>query len=257
MWYLIVPPLVFLGSLWLLLLFLSRRTADPTLQEKLENELNPPTRRILFIKEETGLRILEKVTQRFKVMSLKMHNSFNSLSQSIKERRAVFTKRAEEKRAMVPDEAGDLTPPGMKQSPWKRFGRGNAASIRVSGGDEPLDGEGASPAKPSMENEERSFEPAKSFGDSIARGTGMLLRRRRENNGKPKRLVSEEDLIAKIAKNPKDAIAYEELGDYYMETDTLEDAKACYRQVIKLSPLNREVKDKVRKLERLLTQRGR
>lgn len=60
----------------------------------------------------------------------------------------------------------------------------------------------------------------------------------------------EEQLIASIAENPRDTTAYEELGDLYLAARNMQDAKACYRQVLKLHPTNRAVKLKIRKVER-------
>jgi predicted Zn-dependent protease len=75
-------------------------------------------------------------------------------------------------------------------------------------------------------------------------------RRRTPANG-----FREEDLIARIAADPKDFTAYESLGDYYLETDNVKDAKECYRQVLRLSPVQRMVKIKIRRLEKLLSQK--
>lgn len=62
----------------------------------------------------------------------------------------------------------------------------------------------------------------------------------------------EELLIERIAANPKDVEAYERLGEYYMEIENFEFSKECFKQVIKLSPTNRNAKYKIKKLERLL-----
>ena len=64
----------------------------------------------------------------------------------------------------------------------------------------------------------------------------------------------EELLIERIAANPKDIEAYERLGEYYMEIKNYEFAKECFKQVIKLDPLNRNVKYKMRRLEHLLSR---
>lgn len=69
-------------------------------------------------------------------------------------------------------------------------------------------------------------------------------------------VVREESLITRIARDPKDFTAYEELGDYYLEMENIKDAKECYRQVLKLSPVHRMVKIKIRRLEKLLTRAG-
>lgn len=65
----------------------------------------------------------------------------------------------------------------------------------------------------------------------------------------------EELLIDRIAVNPKDTEAYERLGEYYMEIKSYEFAKECFKQVMKLDPLNRKVKYQMRRLENLLSKR--
>ncbi len=62
----------------------------------------------------------------------------------------------------------------------------------------------------------------------------------------------EELLIERVAANPKDIEAYERLGEYYVEIENYVDAKECFKQVMKLSPTNRNVKYKIKRLERLL-----
>jgi tetratricopeptide (TPR) repeat protein len=62
-------------------------------------------------------------------------------------------------------------------------------------------------------------------------------------------------LIERIAANPKDVEAYERLGEYYMEIDSLNDAKECFKQVLKLDPKNRNVKYRMRILETMIHQK--
>ncbi len=62
-------------------------------------------------------------------------------------------------------------------------------------------------------------------------------------------------LIERIASNPKDTEAYERLGEYYFEIENYEHSKECFKQVVKLDPINMNAKDKMRKLERLLSRR--
>jgi len=63
----------------------------------------------------------------------------------------------------------------------------------------------------------------------------------------------EELLIERIATNPKDIEAYERLGQYYMEIENYEFAKECFKQIVKLNPVNRNAKYTLKKLERLLS----
>lgn len=65
----------------------------------------------------------------------------------------------------------------------------------------------------------------------------------------------EDLLIERIAANPKDVEAYERLGEYYMEIDSLTDAKECFKQVLKLDPKNGNVKYRMRRLEVMLHKR--
>jgi len=62
----------------------------------------------------------------------------------------------------------------------------------------------------------------------------------------------EDLLIERIAANPKDSEAYERLGEYYMEIDSLVDAKECFKQVLKLDPKNADVKYRMRRLETMM-----
>jgi tetratricopeptide (TPR) repeat protein len=62
----------------------------------------------------------------------------------------------------------------------------------------------------------------------------------------------EELLIERIAADPRDVEAYERLAEYYFEVGNYEDAKECYKQVIKLDPKNRNVRYKMRRLERII-----
>lgn len=80
-----------------------------------------------------------------------------------------------------------------------------------------------------------------------------------ERVAKPKYITEMKDrledlLIERIAANPKDVEAYERLGEYYMEIENFEFAKECFKQVIKLSPANRNAKYTLKKLERLLSK---
>jgi len=65
----------------------------------------------------------------------------------------------------------------------------------------------------------------------------------------------EDLLIERIAANPKDTEAYERLGEYYMEIDSVNDAKECFKQVLKLDPKNRNVKYRMKRLESMMHKR--
>lgn len=64
--------------------------------------------------------------------------------------------------------------------------------------------------------------------------------------------VQEGDLIERIARNPKDIEAYELLGDLYMSRKDYDDAKACYRQVLRIDPHHASISAKFRTIEDLV-----
>lgn len=268
MWYLIVPPLVFLSSLWLLLWFSSKRAADPLLSTKLD-ALPAAGRSFFFFREELGLRLLERLTQHFKIFSLKLHNSFTRLARALRERRERLKPKKETPSHIVdfPQHSGSARPEPRHW--WQRLkpaSQNAPASLERAAQLSPETPPREAAVPPVTLGTERAATATPDASQAVAirrpsllrtatpPETPALLRRRRPV---AQRQWSEEELIGRIATNPKDAQAYELLGDYYMDGENLEDAKACYRQVIKLLPLNREVKEKVRRLERLLTQRGR
>jgi len=79
-----------------------------------------------------------------------------------------------------------------------------------------------------------------------------LLEKKEGTEKKEKREIFEKILVERIAANPKDIEAYERLGEYYLEIENLNYSKECFKQVLKLNPQNRSVKNKMRKLERML-----
>jgi tetratricopeptide (TPR) repeat protein len=66
--------------------------------------------------------------------------------------------------------------------------------------------------------------------------------------------ILEKILIERIAANPKDVEAYERLGEYYFEIENWEYAKECFKQIIKLNPENKNVRTKMKELEKILAK---
>lgn len=243
MWYLIIPPIIVILSLSFLLWYLSRKGADPAVAEKAaQMETETP---IHFSRAKAfSLGILEKLTQRFKIGSLRMHNALHDWSQSIKERRRVVEESV----------ASQQSDPAIPE----------AAAEQV------LSSENAKPSGQSLSDEpivrRKKSEDVREFQAAQAVVAKERVRAERpmvsetavhpETKKKKARNVSqEEELIGRIAVNPKDFTAYEALGDHYMERENVRDAKECYRQVLRLSPVHRMVKIKIRRLEKLLAER--
>lgn len=74
--------------------------------------------------------------------------------------------------------------------------------------------------------------------------------RKRQNeeikkDGKAEFKKNEQKLIIEIAKNPKNAVLYEELGDLYTKTGDYLDAKESYEAATELSPQSESLKQKL------------
>ena len=238
---------------------------------------------------------MEKTTQRFKVSSLRMHNSMNELLQRIKAKK----ERIEESGATSPEEekpetaaplpmSEEKTDSSVPEKPRARFGFLRRFKKEMRQGTEVSEPSQRTPLDREQRAESRIEEEKKTYAEdsllyqpitrrirhegregevtpereSIARPmvSETAVQPEKERSLKRKRtrtsVTREEALISRIAMNPKDFTSYEALGDYYLEMENIKDAKECYRQVLKLSPVHRMVKIKIRRLEKLLTREG-
>lgn len=59
-------------------------------------------------------------------------------------------------------------------------------------------------------------------------------------------------LVQAVEEDPKSASAYENLGDYYMERQRFDDARECYKYVLRVDPRHKKAQDAMRKLDRVL-----
>ena len=254
MWYLVVPPIVVVVSLFFLLWYLSKKGSEPAIAEKVREDEGQKEKISFPRTKEFFLKMLEKFGQRFKVASLRAHNTLHDFTQSVRASRArVHTGLVagetphdagkeevldEQTVAPVPQvESSVDSAETSLESPIFRRGRGSAFAL---------------PSSPSLQvspQEEKKEEIPRPMVSEVA--THQEKKKRVRPN-----VLREESLISRIARDPKDFTAYEELGDYYLEMENIKDAKECYRQVLKLSPVHRMVKIKIRRLEKLLTRAG-
>ncbi|MDP3957774.1 MAG: tetratricopeptide repeat protein [bacterium] len=278
MWYLIIPPIIVVVSLSFVLWYLSRKGADPLIAEKVSQSVEEAQEQISFLRTKNFfLRILEKVAYRFKVVSLQMHNGLHDLTQALKARRRRFqdgllAKKSKESLEQPKVSAGEqaASHTGFLRRFAQRSGKGIEAGERErlapaspeSFSSQAVLGKPIShQSKPEEAFEENrpiqvSHEPASPPLPTFLRPMVSETITRPETGRERTQadIAREENLIARIAVNPKDFTAYEGLGDYYLEVGNIKDAKECYRQVLKLSPLHRIVRIKIRRLEKLLGQ---
>ncbi len=64
--------------------------------------------------------------------------------------------------------------------------------------------------------------------------------------------IEEIALMKKIEKDPQNSKKYERLGDYYMEQEKFEDARECYKYVLRLDPRHKRAQVAMKNLDRVL-----
>jgi len=237
MLYYVIPPIIIIICLSLLIFFLFRKFSVEgkdsfSLLENRDNDFLGKEKqgalRTLF--SNFWFRLLERLTQKMKLFSLRMHNTSNSWFHSVKNKR--------EKMNLTEKESFLETAIIDKEN----------VQIKV---EEDLN---------NLKNKNSETFIAKetkidnfSIKNRIVRGKKFVSEIRKSKITKPiEKNRLEDALIKRIAVNPKDIEAYERLGDYYSDTKNFKDAIECYKQVIKLSPRNLKVKIKLKNLERIL-----
>ena len=254
---LILPPIVLVLALAVLVYFFSRRL--PALEARIR-------RGEVVVDDASGqhvwrdraqvvlLGVLEKMTRRFKVMLLRAHNTTHSVTDSLRKRREASRDRLVQN---VNDQQDDATHPSVSAVPDVMVDSHEEIDLPPEQGtfleDMPSSqdrhGTVVSTIRPARSRRTPSLRPSRPGATRLVPGGHPS-----ESDTKSKGQL-EELLIERIISNPRDIEAYERLGDYYLERDNYIDAKECYRQVLKLSPVNRLVKIKIRRLERILEKR--
>jgi hypothetical protein len=284
MWHLILPPFIIIAGIGILLWFLSRRMDDPSFLSRVKSvkgEVSVVSRSRALSRKAFFLKLLEKTASKFKTNSLRVHNFFQHSLEKLREKRKVLDEMRLETKMDVDKTAPTDNLPNESHRGWFGMFRKNKVES---------DREDAQTTEIVMEvngevapEEQRQDEPGMSEREDTV-PLGMFRKRRRivdtstefgadpvptidpeestpepilkkiathpERIIVPKKDIREERLIDHIAENPRDAASYEELGDLYLAGGNMQDAKACYRQVLKLHPTNRAVKLKIRKVER-------
>ncbi len=64
--------------------------------------------------------------------------------------------------------------------------------------------------------------------------------------------VIEVDMMKGIEKEPQNSKKYESLADYYMEHEKFEDARECYKYVLRLDPRHKRAQVAMKNLDRVL-----
>jgi tetratricopeptide (TPR) repeat protein len=223
----IIPPIIIVVSLAVLIFFLNKKA--PRIKEGLaEDQENKSSGEAdAEIKKNSkiasfGLNFLEKTGRRLKVFFLKLHNISENATKKIKEKKEQAMQNSEEGKTFA-EEPANNSPVSSAINPrmQKRTSRAKRNFYEAK--------EKEIPAKPMISQK-------------------VVLPEYLDDS----KVQYEKILIERIAANPRDIEAYERLGDYYSEQENGKDSLECYKQVLKLSPINRKAKMHVKRLERVL-----
>ena len=200
-----------------LIMFLFRKAAQLPQQELNVQDYHAGKEKrfaaILSVSGQFGLKILERIMHRLKLMSLKFHNTSNDWFQSIREKRQSRSRAQQE---MI-----------EKQSHETEFSGEKAVGEREK--------------MPNNLPQQREVRP-------MIRET--MTRPEPQSRIKEKNKL-EDALIKRIAINPRDIEAYERLGDYYLESNNPQDSLECFKQVLRLSPSHQKARLRIKRLEKV------
>lgn len=222
MLYLIVPPIIIIIASVILLFLLSRKGGE-FIKGKSEPEevggtkggiIEKNKEAFYFRLKHFGLGLLERATGLFKSFLLRFHDMTNKWISIIKEKKGRYA-------AGMKKEALEVKKEVLAEKP-----------SFVTKVEEPI-------AKEVITKEKKA-------NPMISR---EIVQPETKNESKEE---YEKILIERIAGNPRDLEAYERLGGYYLEQESYQDAKECYKQVLKLSPVNRQARIKLNKIIRIL-----
>ncbi|MDO8241256.1 MAG: hypothetical protein Q7T51_04745 [Candidatus Moranbacteria bacterium] len=188
------------------------------------------------------LIVLEKMTRRARIVFLKLESHSKDLGDSIRNTRNGNSKQIEKNRATLENiEEDDIINKVKNYQPEKKAGYLNRLKKSVSS--DKIEASKAEQQAVVINQEEKVIRPTVS--DRVVTPQARTEMKDR----------LEDLLIERIAANPKDTEAYERLGEYYMEIDSLNDAKECFKQVLKLDPKNRNVRYRMKRLETIMHRR--
>lgn len=220
---LILPPIIVIVSFAFLLWYLTKKESDPEMQQFLQVSMDLGNNEQVISMKKFFWGSLEKMSRKSKVATLKFYNVLHDVAHEAR------TKKENAEKEIVGEGVEEML---MQSAPEPQARRAvpQTDMMRAPQKTESF------VEKPISRKPANTEEESKPVVDKV--------------EATPE--AHEEDFIRAIAVNPKDFAAYEKLGDYYMDNGNIKDAKECYRQVLRLSPANRGVKVKIRKLEKLL-----
>lgn len=228
MFWIYIPPIILIGALAALVFILGRKKSDLkrvgafVSREKAGEEKPSDWKSRLNSLGKKSLHLLEI--------------TLNGLKNAFKKTEQVVSGWAARLRAR---RSGKKLPVAPKDDFLAKIGEEENAIRKIEDANEPL----------VSWNEEA--ESAKQMGNEVVVRKKIaeepVLVPKKEPLAEDK--VREAALIWRIAENPKDLEAYREIGDYYLGTGNIKDAKEAFKMVLKLRPRDLKAKSSLREIE--------
>ena len=112
MWHLIVPPIIVVICFVFIVWYLSLRGSDPEVAERVEANGDVRGGALRLRARIFSLRVIEKIAQRSKLLSLRIYNGIHEFLQSVKEKRKLSDMRQQELEIAAQEAQGkDLSQP--------------------------------------------------------------------------------------------------------------------------------------------------
>jgi len=228
MFWIYIPPIIFISALIFLVIILGRKTALLRKRELASLPVESPSNSLKKSErwktfQAFVLKFLEKTIHLIKIGIKRSEEGLSKILHRVKEKRLgrkLPKTLSEEKDSLVYLESKDVVL-DMDLAKSKKS-QDSASKIKA----------------------ERIFSQE------------VIVRKKEEPL--PQRIVpelaaedkaKEDALIHRIAENPKDNEAYRELGEYYLSVGNIKDAKESFKMVLKLRPRDLKAKSSLREIE--------
>lgn len=237
--YFVLPPIIIVISLAFVIFLISKKSFEIEREMKLGKKIEDESRLSMEFKSK-WLHFLEKIAHWFKVFSLRMHNWLEERLTFIKTKKIKIESDLDKK---------DFRENGIDE--WVRGEKEKKTMVQsekkeVFNSMDVVQGKKINRIRNIFNrNEARNVQD-----DFVEFREEQVMLSKEVAYPEEKKDELENILVERIAADPRDIEAYERLGDYYVSQGNNSDAKACYKQVLKLNPQSLSVRNKLNRFNR-------
>lgn len=246
--YFVLPPVIIVISVAFTIFIISRKSFEIEKEILMTGSRKETDSKLSMAFKSRWLHLLEKIAHSFKVFSLKTYNRMEAQLSFIRNKKNKIDldkKELEDKVNNGDDKARKISvannSPVKKETVVEKVELNNSMDV-VRGGDK------INRFRSIFRRSSIEKVTAQAEDDSMEEDRIMISKEAVYPEEKKEEL--ENILVERIAADPRDIEAYERLGDYYVSQGNKEDAKSCYKQVLKLNPKSLSVRNKLNRFSR-------